>query len=69
MTCPSEANHVSRPTRLDTRSVELNFVSPYLIKSLIVNKLSRKVNDGDSFGPRQAASFDYFTEPKNLSSG
>ena len=32
----------------------------------IVNTAKAKVNDGDFFSPGQAASFDYFTEPKNF---
>lgn len=32
----------------------------------IVYTTKAKVNDGDSFGPGRAASFDYFTEPKNF---
>ncbi|WP_425077898.1 hypothetical protein [Psychroserpens sp. S379A] len=32
----------------------------------IVYSTKAKVNDGDSFGPGRAASFDYFTEPKNF---
>ena len=32
----------------------------------IVYTTKAKVNDGDSFGPGIAASFDYFTEPKNF---
>ena len=32
----------------------------------IVYTTKARVNDGDSFGPGRAASFDYFTEPKNF---
>ena len=32
----------------------------------ILNTAKAKVNDGDSFGPGQAANFDYFTEPNNF---
>lgn len=35
-------------------------------KGDIVNSALARVNDGDSFGPGQAASFDYFTEPNNF---
>lgn len=32
----------------------------------IVNTTMTRVNDGDSFEPGQAASFDYYTEPDNF---
>ncbi len=32
----------------------------------IVNTAKAKVNEGDSFSPGQAASFDYYTEPTNF---
>ncbi|WP_165749980.1 hypothetical protein [Cellulophaga sp. Z1A5H] len=32
----------------------------------IIYTTKAKVNDGDPFGPGRAASFDYFTEPKNF---